>query len=231
MSVNLTVLPEQQWQVIPQEELEKEIGLPKFYDIMMAAKRALNDAIPEVAGNISLSNYLIRPLYAPDFLWPPTIASGSLDPTTGATIASTQAGTPVYSTFEMKQGYGAGSNTNKVSFQFQLPDNAYMVMYGLTNLAATPLTVRLDVGVNQKNPEYSFILDNLYNYESRTGVLVMKESGAAGATNVFPVFDHTDTVTLTFWNATGNGATSAGVDLLQIRGFIAKPAGSSILSP
>jgi len=186
MSVNLTVLPEQQWQVIPQEELEKEIGLPKFYDIMMAAKRALNDAIPEVAGNISLSNYLIRELYAPDFLWPPTIASGSLDPVTGAAIASTQAGTPVYSTFEMKQGYGAGSNTNKVSFQFQLPDNAYMVLYGLRNKAGTPRTVRLDVGVNQKNPEYSFILDNLNNYESRTGVLVMKEAGAAGANQRVP---------------------------------------------
>jgi len=48
---------------------------------------------------------------------------------------------------------------------------------------------------------------------------------------VFPVFDHTDTVTLTFWNAEGNAATSAGTDLLQILGFIAKPAGSSILPP
>jgi len=231
MSVNLTVLPEQQWQVIPQEELDKEMGLPKLYDIMMAAKRALNTAIPSTAGNIALDNYLIRPLYAPDFLWPSTIAAGSLDPVVGTAIASTQAGTPVYSSFIMKQGYGAGSNTNKVGFQFQLPESAFMVMYGLRNLAGTPLTARLDVGVNQKNPEYSFILDNLNNYESRTGVLVMKEAGSVGSTNVFPVFDHSDTVTLTFYNATGNGTTSAGTDLLQILGFIAKPAGSSILPP
>jgi len=232
MSVNLTVLPEQQWEVLPQEELEKVIGLPKFYDIKMAAKRALNDAIPSVIGQgVDLANYLVRPLYAPDFLWPPTIASGSLDPTTGATIASSQAGTPVYSTFEMVQGYGAGSNTNKVSFQFQLPNSAFIVLYGLRNDAGTPLTVRLDVGVNQKNPEYSFILDNLNNYESRTGVLVMKEASGAGAVNIFPVFSHTDTVTLTFWNAAGNAATSSGTDKLQILGYIAKPAGSSILPP
>ncbi len=109
-----------------------------------------------------------------------------------------------------------------------------MIFYGVRNLAGTPLTVRLDIGVNQKNPEYSFILDNLNNYESRTGVLVMKESeesGQTGAKNVFPVFSHTDTLTLTFYNAAGNGSTVAGTDELQILGFIAKPTGYTILPP
>ncbi len=97
MSVSLTNLPEEQWQVIPQEELEKVIGLPKFYEVMVAAKSALSAAIVKNAGNIDLSHYLIRPLYAPDFLWPATIAAGSLDPTTGTAVSSSAAGTPVYS--------------------------------------------------------------------------------------------------------------------------------------
>lgn len=231
VTINLTPLPEKQWQVIPTEELEKELGVPKFYDVMMAAKAALNAAIPNAAGSIDLSNYLIRPVYAQDFLWPSTIAGGSLDPVAGTSIASSAAGTPVFKSFIEEQGYGAGSNTNTVKFQFQLPKDTYMIFYALRNLAGTPLTTRLDVGVNQSQPMYSFILDNLNNYADRTGVLVIKDPERDPHSNVFPFFSNTDVVTLTYYNYAGNGSTVTGTDMLQILGFLAKPAGSALLPP